>query len=687
MDTISLKPWIILATFLFMNTILFGQNDRLTTLLKELETAKTDSAKVYLNKQLGYYYQQINQHKALDYFNNGMIAAKHSNDSLQIANIRFSMGFTNRLLSEWPHALDNYLEAERIYEDLNDSWRLINTHLSIANVYMENGDVQKQLQYLDKAEDLVIKENDSIQLSNFYTNKGIIYDQQGRLDSAVVFLKKGLKIANKINDSSAIASAYTNLGLTYKHLKRTDEALFQFKKALDIYIYKDETYSLGILYNNIASAYSQQRNYDQAEEAFKLSLKYGKEAKAAPIILENYKNMASMFGEKSIYKKQSEYLQKYYILKDSLFTIEKENQLTQFENDYVIDKKNSLIETKELELEKKKAQNTTYILLLIFSVFILGLILVYYKRSRKKNQLLITKNTLISDQKTELEIALKNLKETQVQLIQSEKMASLGELTAGIAHEIQNPLNFVNNFSEVSNELIDEMNEEIEKGDLEEAKLIASDIKQNLEKINHHGKRADGIVKGMLQHSRSSTCKKEPTDINKLADEYLRLAYHGLRAKDQSFNAILETDYDEGIGIIEVIPQDMGRVILNLISNAFYACTEQSRSACNEQQTNSEDADYKPTVSVSTKKLKDQVQISVKDNGNGIPKHIVDKIFQPFFTTKPTGEGTGLGLSMSYDIIKAHGGELKVETIEARPNEPVGRDEGTTFTIIIPTNN
>jgi len=218
MNTISLKPWITLAAFLFMNTILLGQNDRLTTLLKELETAKTDSAKVYLNKQLGYYYQQINQHKALDYFNNGMIAAKHSNDSLQIANIHFSMGFSNRLLSEWPNALDNYLEAERIYEDLNDSWRLINTHLSIANVYMENGDVQKQLQYLDKAEDLVIKENDSIQLSNFYTNKGTIYDQQGRLDSAVVFLNKGLKIATKINDSTAIASAHTSTlkGLT-KH--------------------------------------------------------------------------------------------------------------------------------------------------------------------------------------------------------------------------------------------------------------------------------------------------------------------------------------------------------------------------------------------------------------------------------------------------------------------------------------
>lgn len=289
-------------------------------------------------------------------------------------------------------------------------------------------------------------------------------------------------------------------------------------------------------------------------------------------------------------------------------------------------------------------------------------------------------------EKQRLEVTLSNLQATQKQLIQAEKMASLGELTAGIAHEIQNPLNFVNNFSEVSNELIDEMNEEIEKGDLEEAKLIASDIKQNLEKINHHGKRADAIVKGMLQHSRKSTAEKEPTDINKLADEYLRLAYHGLRAKDKSFNATLVTNFDERIGLINVIPQDMGRVILNLITNAFYACTERlvlrevevSRKANHEQKNTSEDEEYKPTVTVSTEKLEDQVVISVKDNGIGIPKHVVDKIFQPFFTTKPTGEGTGLGLSMSYDIIKAHGGTLKVETV---------RGEGSTFFVSIPTKN
>jgi signal transduction histidine kinase len=245
-------------------------------------------------------------------------------------------------------------------------------------------------------------------------------------------------------------------------------------------------------------------------------------------------------------------------------------------------------------------------------------------------------------------------------------MASLGELTAGIAHEIQNPLNFVNNFSEVSKELLDEMKEAIEKGDTEDAKGIMNDVIQNLEKINHHGKRADGIVKGMLQHSRSSTGQKESTDINALCEEYLRLSYHGLRAKDKSFNAKFETHFDDSIGKLNIIPQDIGRVVLNLINNAFYAVNERKKSV---------DAGYEPTVSISTKKEHGEVLIAVTDNGNGIPKSIVHKIFQPFFTTKPTGEGTGLGLSLSYDIVKAHDGELKVETKEGA---------GTSFIIQLP---
>ncbi len=277
----------------------------------------------------------------------------------------------------------------------------------------------------------------------------------------------------------------------------------------------------------------------------------------------------------------------------------------------------------------------------------------------------------VEERTSELKQSIEELKATQSQLIQSEKMASLGELTAGIAHEIQNPLNFVNNFSEVNKELLVEMKDEIKKGNIDEVNALADDVIANEEKINHHGKRADAIVKGMLQHSRSSSATKEPTDINKLADEYLRLAYHGLRAKDKSFNATLKTDFDESIGDLNIIPQDIGRVILNLIINAFYAANEKALSAVATPAA----AKYEPTVSVSTKKIADKVLIAVKDNGNGIPQKILDKIFQPFFTTKPAGQGTGLGLSLSYDIVNAHGGKLKVETKEG---------EGTEFIVELP---
>ena len=281
------------------------------------------------------------------------------------------------------------------------------------------------------------------------------------------------------------------------------------------------------------------------------------------------------------------------------------------------------------------------------------------------------KRKAVEESNDALQKSLEDLKAAQTQLIQSEKMASLGELTAGIAHEIQNPLNFVNNFSDVSNELLQEMKDELAKGNLQEAMDIADDVKQNLEKILHHGKRADGIVKGMLQHSRTSSGQKELSDINAVCDEYLRLAYHGLRAKDKTFNAATKTEYDENIGLIKIITQDIGRVILNLITNAFYTVTEKKK----KQPEN-----YEPVVSVITRKTKDQsgrywVEICVKDNGNGIPDSIKEKIFQPFFTTKPTGQGTGLGLSLSYDIVKAHGGEIKLNSKEG---------EGTEFIIQLP---
>jgi signal transduction histidine kinase len=321
----------------------------------------------------------------------------------------------------------------------------------------------------------------------------------------------------------------------------------------------------------------------------------------------------------------------------------------------------------ELEQTRKEAQARLKIYFLIAGLLLVSIFgLLMFRNNRQKHKI-----------NTKLENTLANLQATQKQLVQSEKMASLGELTAGIAHEIQNPLNFVNNFSEVNGELVDELQQELKAGNIDDAMAISNYIKENEQKINHHGKRADAIVKGMLQHSRTSTGQKEPTDINALCDEYLRLAYHGLKARDNSFEASFHFEPDNTLPKVNVVPQDMGRVLLNLINNAFQAVSERKKS---------EGENYVPEVIVSTKPFLPPVgglsgaggswvAISVSDNGPGIPDSIKEKIFQPFFTTKPTGQGTGLGLSLSYDIVKAHGGALKVETKEG---------EGSAFVISLP---
>jgi signal transduction histidine kinase len=311
----------------------------------------------------------------------------------------------------------------------------------------------------------------------------------------------------------------------------------------------------------------------------------------------------------------------------------------------------------------------------LFGGLTYGIVHVRSQYLKKENRILEEK---VFHRTSQLKKSIDDLKATQSQLIQSEKMASLGELTAGIAHEIQNPLNFVNNFSEVNSELIDEQLEEIEKGDLEEVKELAHLLKENSSKITLHGKRADAIVKGMLEHSKRGSGQKELTDLNALADDFLRMTYQSFLAKDPNFKVELQTILATDLPKISVIPQDIGKVLLNLYSNAFYACAERSRSfgtSSFDVQHSKFDIKYSPNVTVSTKTLGDKIEIKVSDNGPGIPDTIKSKIFQPFFTTKPTGQGTGLGLSLSYDIVKAHGGEIKVETKEGK---------GTEFIVQIP---
>jgi signal transduction histidine kinase len=484
-------------------------------------------------------------------------------------------------------------------------------------------------------------------------NLGTVYLNAGKLDSSIYYSNRALedvKLANE-TQTTFIPIILSSLGGAYSRLNKKKEAEKYFQRALSIVTkpdYKSPRIKLS-LYYAIAEHFRRNQQLDSCLYYAKLSISAVENsvysylmAKPAKILSEIYdgKNADSTVKYLKIYLKTNEVI--------NSTRVTQQLQVMAFEEEQ---------RKMELEQTRKEAQARLKIYFLIAGLLLVSVFGVLMFRNNKQKQKINAK----------LEITLSNLQATQSQLIQSEKMASLGELTAGIAHEIQNPLNFVNNFSEVSTELVDEMKSEIKKGNYDEVNVIADDVKQNLEKINHHGQRAADIVKGMLQHSRSSSGVKEPTDINALADEYFRLAYHGLRAKDKTFNATMKTDFDESIGKIDIIPQDIARVVLNLITNAFYAVNEKSKQGI---------ADFEPTVSVVTKKVNHQVEIRVTDNGNGIPANIVDKIFQPFFTTKPTGQGTGLGLSLSYDIVKAHRGELKVETAEG---------EGSTFNIELPT--
>jgi signal transduction histidine kinase len=533
----------------------------------------------------------------------------------------------------------------------------------IVTIYMKTGDLKMAKAGLDRRQ--VILDNkiipDSGDTSYFAISQlnslAQYYGQQkiDRQDSIGYFFRK----IYVLGQNTSYENLWTQLGAgglgrfflkagqsdsALYYLNIATRAAFEGKRFENYYGFVSLKSDVFLLRNQMDSAFK--TAYEVYNGAEKDHL--------AGIALTASGQLAALYKKQRRYDSSVKYLTIESSYKDSIFGKDAVTNIQVLTNEEQQKNLEALREKEEAVKEyKNKIKNYLFaggVLLLL--IIIAGLYRISKQRAHAKKQ---------------IEVAYDDLKTTQAQLVQSEKMASLGELTAGIAHEIQNPLNFVNNFSEVSHELIDEMNEELDKGDIEEAKAIGNDIKQNLEKITHHGKRAEAIVKGMLQHSRTSSGQKELTDINALCDEYLRLAYHGLRAKDKTFNANFDTNFDDSIGKINIMPQEIGRVILNLINNAFYAVTEKAK-----QQIEG----YKPTLTVTTQKESNRILIKITDNGTGIPQTALEKIFQPFFTTKPTGQGTGLGLSMSYDIItKGHGGELKADTKQG---------EGTVFTIQLP---
>jgi signal transduction histidine kinase/Tfp pilus assembly protein PilF len=579
--------------------------------------------------------------------------SQKNNDRNAEATAWTDYGQGYRLMGNYTKALECHYKAIAIATKFGNNAQIAHSYNQLGNIYKDREENDKAIEiyrialfYSEAARAKIVKYAPPL-------NLGTVYLNEGKLDSSIYYSNRALEVLYLTNENQNrfIPTMLGNLGGAYSRMNKKKESEKYFQRALSIVTKSDYTYTRikqGVFFT-VSEHFRRNQQMDSCLYYAKMSIAAVENTHYSYLMTKPAKMLSEIYDGKnadSTVKYLKIYLKTNEVINSTRVT--QQLQVMAFEE-----------EQRKLELEqaRKEAQVRLKIYFLIAGLLLVSLFGLLMFRNNKQKQKINAK----------LENTLTNLQATQKQLVQSEKMASLGELTAGIAHEIQNPLNFVNNFADLNMELIDELQQELKTGNTEEAIAISNDIKDNEQKINHHGKRADAIVKGMLQHSNSGSGKKEPSDINALADEYLRLSYHGLRAKDNSFNATTKTDLDESIGNINIIPQDIGRVLLNLINNAFYVVNEKSKQHIEG---------YEPTVSLSTRMLRDKVEIKVADNGNGISQKILDKIFQPFFTTKPTGQGTGLGLSLSYDIVKAHGGELKVETKEG---------EGTTFTIELST--
>jgi signal transduction histidine kinase len=565
-------------------------------------------------------------------------------------------------MGNYPKALQVLFVILHANEKKKDSAAIENALYLIAHTYLQTNDTKRAIEYFYKAKYY----GDKNPFINIFIHDDLAnaYLLRQQNDSASHYADLSYRLAVKFYGSEAniYGGVLNDLGMIYDQLGKDSLAIDYLRRS---YVYFT---TIDIQYLNycastigLARYFNKKGMADSCLIYAKLCLSTALDKGFLPYISEASGLITTYYQKNHNTDSAYHYQQIGFEAYKTLYNDESSRQI---QNMALAEQQRA----DDIALAKKISDDQYAAKLRLYGLVTLGIValligIIVYRNNRRKQKsydLLKKQKQEIDLQKSKLESSIKELQTTQSQLIQSEKMASLGELTAGIAHEIQNPLNFVNNFSEVNSEMIDELKNELATGNLQLANEIADDIKSNEEKINHHGKRADAIVKSMLEHSRTSSGNKEPTDINKLCDEYLRLSYHGLRAKDKGFNAEIKTDFDPSTGKINVVPQDIGRVLLNLINNAFYAVNEQK---------NKNPISYQPTVSVTTMKSENSVTITVKDNGGGIPKNIKEKIFQPFFTTKPTGSGTGLGLSLSYDIVKVHGGELKVESIDGGGSE------------------
>jgi len=543
---------------------------------------------------------------------------------------------------------------EYLFEGRKLAERIGFTH-EVARSYRRTGIIYSDLRDFSKARDYDMQ---ALMLDQSLPNNrssilvdcvflADVYETLNKPDSGLYYANLALQ-GRSVNES-LIHTIFITLGNIYYRKNMPDSALFYYHTGLREASHYSDYHDVAEAANKIAAFYHGMSNRDSTLRYALMAFQFGQGVSYKKSVMQSAALLADLYDSTDA-RRSLQYYRISNAAKDSLFGTDNIHVIQT-----LIDREERT--RKEAEDARLAYSNRVRWYGLLSGLLVLLIITWLLFRNNKQKQ---KANLQLQAQKAEVQTALHQLKTTQSQLIQAEKMASLGELTAGVAHEIQNPLNFMNNFSDLNKELIEEMQQELLADNKQEAILISNNIRENEEKINHHGKRADGIVKNMLQHSRTSSGKKEFANINALADEYLRLSYHGIRAKDSSFNATLQTDFDPAAGELDIVRSEIGRVFLNLFNNAFYSVSEKAKERS---------PGYTPTISVSTKKTGDREEIRIRDNGTGIPQKVVDKIFQPFFTTKPTGQGTGLGLSLSYDIVKAHGGEIKVNTKEGEYTE------------------
>ncbi|WP_128546455.1 ATP-binding protein [Larkinella soli] len=590
---------------------------------------KTDSAIASFQKAIQYA-GQINDRRML-------------NASYQNIAISYQMN------SDFPHAILYNQKALKHFEETGDVGSQSYIQLNLGLIYSAMGDVKRAEQSLFRAIRLSRAASAPIVELYTYSNLSTLYEKDKRFGPSYDYAMKAAGLARKIGDPGIEAASLSKAAISSAFLNDLDRAESMARRAVPIATASRQPYNLYQAYSALGLALKMKNRFGEAIENYEKGFgairgsDYYEES-----VGEAYRHVSECYSRVGDYRKALASFRTSAAISDSVRSRDNIQKSTELTMNYEFEKKQQTLNARqERRRAEARARQLALSVGLGLSVVIAGLAFYAYFSKRKAN-------ALLHAQKTEIEKTLTELRTTQEQLIHKEKMASLGELTAGIAHEIQNPLNFVNNFSDVSEELVQELKEEAVAGRTEDVLAIADDLARNLQKIHSHGRRADSIVKGMLEHSRSSAGRRQATDLNALADEYLRLAYHGLRAKEKDFSAVLVTDFDPKLGAVEVVPQDLGRVLLNLYTNAFYAVKEKQKKA--------QDG-YQPTVSVLTHRQNGTVEIRVRDNGTGMPEPVKQKIFQPFFTTKPTGQGTGLGLSLSYDIItKGHGGEILAET-------------------------